>query len=86
MRSIGSALVWIGLMVGLPGMVYPMMAPNRDNALRVSTQNPQKCSICRCYHETKAMPVAINGEDMIVVSPSLLYGDGDAAGSDGPQS
>jgi hypothetical protein len=70
MRSLGNALVWIGLTVGLPGVLYALMAvPNRVEESPSNHHNPATCAVCRHCRGVKNNPPQIEDEDMILVSP-----------------
>jgi hypothetical protein len=71
MRSFGNALVWIGLTVGLPGVLYAMtMVPTGEEPeARSQAHHPENCAVCRHYRGVKVMPVKFSDDNMILVSP-----------------
>jgi hypothetical protein len=54
LRSLCNALVWVGLMIGLPSALYAMTmagAPGQQRP-KVFPHDPAGCSICRVYRHT----------------------------------
>jgi hypothetical protein len=78
MRALGNLLVWVGLTIGLPSMIYAMtiVAAEEEMFSATVSHEPTQCSVCRHYRGHKNEPPPIQDEDMILVSPghSICYG------------
>jgi len=82
MRSLGNTLMWVGLTVGLPGVLYAMtVKPEREQANRFP-HNRTHCGVCRFYSESKSMPEMIKDKDMIVIYPGHDYDPSEASAED----
>jgi hypothetical protein len=70
MRKLGNALVWVGLTVGLPSVLYAMtMASKVEESGPAKLHQPNQCAVCRHFREMKEVPLAIDEDSMILVSP-----------------
>jgi hypothetical protein len=75
MCRLGNALVWIGLTVGLPSVLYAMTAASGIvEPTTTQVRHPKPCAICRYYRESKVVPRMIEDEDLITLSPGHPYG------------
>jgi hypothetical protein len=83
MRDLGNALVWLGLTIGLPGIIFAMSAVKDSPEPTAPPHNPAKCAVCRHYRGTNNAPTPIQDENMILVSPGHPYlTDNSAADND----
>jgi hypothetical protein len=69
MRSLGNALVWIALTVGLPGVLYAMTVAPHNEVKAADPHNPATCAVCRHYRGVKIAPALLEDSDIILVSP-----------------
>jgi hypothetical protein len=80
MRSMGNALVWIGLTVGLPGVLYAMSIAPKVEEPSSQAHHPEKCAVCRHYRGLKVMPANLSVDDIVLVSPGHPIVVTDSAG------
>ena len=79
MRSLGNTLTWVGLMVGLPSILYAMTMEPKVDKSRQFPHNPERCGVCRHYRESGNVPGLIRDKDIIMISTDHPYGiDGTA--------
>jgi hypothetical protein len=69
MRAIGNALVWVGLTIALPGVIYAMTVDQNQVEPASPKHDAAKCAVCRHYRGMKDAPSPIEDENMILVSP-----------------
>jgi hypothetical protein len=82
MGTLGNALVWLGLTVGLPGLLYAMTLVQDCEDPYAPPHDPEKCALCRIHRGTKVSPRPIKDDNMILVSPGHPLADALAAGDD----
>jgi len=69
MRVLGNTLVWLGLMVGLPGVIYSMTSAEKKQDNCATPHSPGVCGVCRYFRELKVAPPEIKDDNVILVSP-----------------
>jgi hypothetical protein len=71
MRALGNLLVWAGLMIGLPGLLYAMTIVKSEEEMLIATAHAtSRCSVCQHYRGGGNEPPPIQNADMILVSPA----------------
>jgi hypothetical protein len=69
MRVLGNALVWLGLTVGLPGVLYAMTLVQDYEDPQAPPHDSEKCTACRLGHGTNVPPPPIKDDNIIPISP-----------------
>jgi hypothetical protein len=82
MRSLSNALVWLGLMIGLPGVIYSMSPASQSNQPCAKPHSAEKCGVCRYFRDVKPMPPPITDENMILVAPGHWEDSIDSSGGE----
>src|SRR4051794_18263666 len=72
MRTLGNALVWIALLVALPGVIYAMTAGSPEDGSDAPEHRQETCPVCRHFRDMNLgrVPNRIVDENMIEVSPA----------------
>jgi hypothetical protein len=71
MRASGNLLVWVVLMIGLPGLLYAMtVVKTAEERLAATADSSNRCSVCRHYRGSDNEPPPIQDEYMILMSPA----------------
>jgi hypothetical protein len=68
MRSTRNALVWLGLIVGLPGLLFAMCKTPNEEVDRAFPHDPAICKVCRHENLQGASVGPISDPDVIIVA------------------
>jgi hypothetical protein len=68
MKSLRNALVWTGLTIGLPGVLWSMTTSDED-PYDMQAQHAQTCDVCRQCRTIGPLAPRISDPNIIMVSP-----------------
>jgi hypothetical protein len=69
MKSVGNALLWIALTIGLPGALWSMTLTSSDDQVDIMVAHSEKCNVCRHCASVAMHTAPINDPNIILISP-----------------